>query len=156
MLLCGIPDIRLFWSTDERFLNQFKEGQVSKFVPFSKHPPCYKDVAFWLKTSSSAAGGSDETAQFHENDMMEIVRDVAGDLAEDVRIVGLPVIPLYLPRSNGCLKVDEFVHPKTGRKSLCFRINYRSLEKTLTNEETNVLHEAVRKGLAERYGVELR
>ncbi|KAA8893938.1 hypothetical protein FN846DRAFT_976713 [Sphaerosporella brunnea] len=136
MLLFGIPDIRLFWSKDGRFLSQFKEGQISRFAPFSKYPPCYKDVAFWLKTSSSPAGGS--LAQFHENDMMEVVRDVAGDLAEDVRLV------------------DEFVHPKTGRKSLCFRINYRSLEKTLTNDETNALHESVRNALHERYGVELR
>jgi phenylalanyl-tRNA synthetase alpha chain len=85
MLLFGIPDIRLFWSKDSRFLDQFKEGQITKFVPFSKYPPCYKDVAFWLKSSSSPAGGS--LAQFHENDMMEVVRDVAGDLAEDVRLV---------------------------------------------------------------------
>jgi phenylalanyl-tRNA synthetase alpha chain len=85
MLLFGVPDIRLFWSKDSRFLDQFKEGQITKFTPFSKYPPCYKDVAFWLKTSSSPAGGS--LAQFHENDMMEVVRDVAGDLAEDVRLV---------------------------------------------------------------------
>jgi phenylalanyl-tRNA synthetase alpha chain len=85
MLLFDIPDIRLFWSTDERFLSQFKEHQISRFVPFSKYPPCFKDVAFWLRTSTSPAGGA--LAQFHENDMMEIVRDVAGDMAEDVRLV---------------------------------------------------------------------
>jgi len=84
MLLFGIPDIRLFWSLDKRFLEQFKEGEVSRFVPFSKFPPCYKDVAFWLPSSSSAAGGQ---IPFHENDMMEIVRNVAGDLVEDVKLV---------------------------------------------------------------------
>jgi len=110
MLLFGIPDIRLFWSIDKRFLSQFKEGQISKFVPFSKHPPCYKDVAFWLKTSSSAAGGSGPTSQFHENDMTEIVRDVARDLAEDVRIVswhigfGIASFWLTLARwTNSCI-----------------------------------------------------
>lgn len=75
---------------------------------------------------------------FHENDIMEIVRGSAGDLAEDVKLV------------------DEFTHPKTGRKSLCYRINYRSLERTLTNEETNQLHDKVRKTLVETAGVELR
>jgi len=78
------------------------------------------------------------THDFHENDIMELVRDIAGDTVEDVRLV------------------DEFVHPKTGRKSLCYRINYRSLERTLTSEEANDMHERIRKGVVERFGVELR
>jgi len=85
--------------------------------------------------SGSAAGGG---VPFHENDIMEVVRDVAGNLAEDVRLA------------------DEFTHPKTGRKSLCYRINYRSLERTLTNEETNELHNKVRERLTQKVGVELR
>jgi phenylalanyl-tRNA synthetase alpha chain len=48
------------------------------------------------------------------------------------------------------------VHPKTGRKSMCYRLNYRSLERTLTNKETNELHERLRGLLVERLGVELR
>ncbi|EGE02817.1 phenylalanyl-tRNA synthetase alpha subunit [Trichophyton equinum CBS 127.97] len=84
MLLFNIPDIRLFWSKDPRFLSQFQAGKITRFMPFSKHPACYKDVAFWLPPSAagsvSAAGGS---VPFHENDIMEIVRGAAGDLAED-------------------------------------------------------------------------
>ncbi|KAH2461330.1 hypothetical protein KXW63_009563 [Aspergillus fumigatus] len=139
MLLFNIPDIRLFWSRDERFLSQFKAGQITRFEPFSKHPACYKDVAFWLPSAAvsggSAAGGA---VPIHENDIMEIVRGVAGDLVEDVRLI------------------DEFTHPKTGRKSMCYRINYRSLERTLTNEETNGLHEKLREKLVSQLGVELR
>ncbi|EFQ99252.1 phenylalanyl-tRNA synthetase [Nannizzia gypsea CBS 118893] len=139
MLLFNIPDIRLFWSKDPRFLSQFQAGKITRFTPFSKHPACYKDVAFWLPSSAagtvSAAGGG---VPFHENDIMEIVRGAAGDLAEDVKLV------------------DEFTHPKTGKKSLCYRINYRSLERTLTNEETNQLHDKVRQTLVETAGVELR
>ena len=67
-----------------------------------------------------------------------IVRNIAGDVVEDV------------------VKVDEFAHPKSGRKSLCYRINYRSLERTLTNEEANEFHELVRVALVEKLGVELR
>lgn len=139
MLLFNIPDIRLFWSRDERFLSQFRAGEITRFVPFSKHPACYKDVAFWLPsaavTGSSAAGGA---VPFHENDVMEIVRGVGGTLVEDVTLI------------------DEFTHPKTGRKSMCYRINYRSLERTLTNEESNELNLRVREKLVGELGVELR
>lgn len=169
MLLYGIPDIRLFWSKDTRFLSQFSEkGEIKRFVPFSKFPACFKDVSFWLAPAKSAAGGAGAasssppssppsspgsstdstivppaapappTPSFHENDVMEIAREVGGDLIEDVRLV------------------DEFSHPKTGRKSLCYRVNYRSLERTLTNEETNALHEKLRGLLIERLGVEMR
>ncbi len=164
MILFGIPDIRLFWSEDPRFLDQFKTGHITRFEPFSKYPACYKDVAFWTSPTSNdhdketetetntnpgaaaPAGGNATKASpttstgtaFHENDIMEIVRDVAGSLAEDVR------------------RVDEFVHPATGRTSLCYRINYRSLERTLTNEETNWLHQEVARRLVKDLGVELR
>ncbi|EEH42173.1 phenylalanine-tRNA ligase [Paracoccidioides brasiliensis Pb18] len=141
MLLFNIPDIRLFWSQDPRFLSQFQAGKITRFVPFSKHPSCFKDVAFWLPpgaTSGAGVAAAGGRMPFHENDMMEIVRDVAGDLVEDVRLI------------------DEFTHPKTKRKSCCYRINYRSLERTLTNDETNKLHNMVRKELAEKTEVEIR
>ena len=140
MLLFNIPDIRLFWSRDERFLSQFSAGRITRFEPFSKHPACYKDVAFWLPPASvsgdaSAAGGA---VPFHENDVMEIVRDIGGDLVEDVQLI------------------DHFTHPKKRRTSMCYRINYRSLESTLTNEQANKLHDGVREKLVEKLGVELR
>ena len=148
MLLFGIPDIRLFWSADLRFLDQFRdvsgetedgraseEGKIVRFQPFSKYPASPRDVSFYLPSTSSPAGGR---PVFHENDIMELVRDTAGDSVEDVQLV------------------DEFTHPKTGRKSLCYRINYRSLERTLGREEVNDLHEEIGKKLVEGWGVELR
>lgn len=163
MLLFGIPDIRLFWSTDPRFLKQFTQGKITKFEPFSKYPACYKDIAFWINpvpaggspigaespstSGVAAAAGGDATkaapsqtqpAAFHENDIMEVVRDVGGSLVEDVKLV------------------DEFVHPTSGRKSLCYRINYRSLERTLTNDEVNRMHDEVAARMAAQFPVELR
>lgn len=160
MLLFGIPDIRLFWSKDQRFLGQFDESKPARrFQPFSKYPAAPRDVAFWLpqagaiiseapatvSTSPSPAGGqktghalTDKDLAFHENDLMEVVRNTAGDSVEDVALI------------------DDFTHPKTGRKSLCYRVTYRSLEKTLTNEEANSLHEQIRQELVSRFGVELR
>lgn len=63
MVLFDIPDIRLFWSTDPRFLSQFTEGQITKFVPYSKYEACYKDVSFYLSD------------KFSYNDMCAIARD---------------------------------------------------------------------------------
>ena len=77
MVLFGIPDIRLFWSQDARFLDQFKADKISSFKPYSKQPPCYQDVSFWLE----------DPGKFHENDFCEIVRDIAGDLAEETKLV---------------------------------------------------------------------
>ncbi|KAJ2345171.1 phenylalanyl-tRNA synthetase alpha subunit, mitochondrial [Coemansia sp. RSA 2618] len=128
MLLFNIPDIRLFWSADPRFTAQFAPGQISTFRPFSRHPPCPKDVSFWLP---------DDTP-FHENDLMDLVRGVAGDLAEDVRLV------------------DSFTHPKSGRSSRCYRINYCSMDRNVTNSEINEIQDRVRDRLVSELGVTLR
>ncbi|KAJ3021861.1 UNVERIFIED_CONTAM: hypothetical protein HDU68_009429 [Siphonaria sp. JEL0065] len=129
MVMFGIPDIRLFWSTDSRFLSQFENHSTKQqitFQPYSKYPACYKDVSFWCPEG------------FHDNDMFEVVRDVAGDLAED------------------CALIDTFKNPKTERFSKCFRINYRSMDRTLSNEDVDIIQDKVREEVAQRCKVELR
>ncbi|TDL27473.1 phenylalanyl-tRNA synthetase [Rickenella mellea] len=105
MILYSIPDIRLFWSNDARFLSQFTPGKISTFQPYSKYPPCYKDVSFWLPPTG-----------LHDNDVCDLVRVVAEDFAENVE------------------RTDSFSHPKTKRNSVCYRINYRSLSNAEANE----------------------
>ncbi|KAF9112997.1 hypothetical protein BGX27_002393 [Mortierella sp. AM989] len=126
LVLFGIPDIRLFWSQDERFLKQFTPSKIQKFKPFSKYPPCTKDIAFWTNE------------KFHENNFCEVVRDLAGDIVEDVTLI------------------DEFTHPKTMKRSVCYRINYRSMDRNVTNAEINEIQEKVRKEVVDRMQVELR
>lgn len=75
---------------------------------------------------------------FQENDFFEIVRDTVGDSVENVT------------------KLSEFTHPKTQRHSKLFRIVFRSLERTLTNEEVNAWNDKVRQRLAAKSGIELR
>ncbi|KAJ1850908.1 phenylalanyl-tRNA synthetase alpha subunit, mitochondrial, partial [Coemansia sp. RSA 638] len=101
---------------------------ISSFRPFSKHPPCPKDVSFWISPDHS----------FHGNDLMDLVRDVAGDLAQDVKLV------------------DEFVHPKTGQASRCYRINYCSMDRNVTHADINDIQVRVRSRLVSEFGVTLR
>jgi phenylalanyl-tRNA synthetase alpha chain len=142
MVLFDIPDIRLFWSQDQRFISQFKDGQITKFKPYSKYPACFKDVSFWH--------GED----FHENNLCEVVRDIAGDMVEQVSAVSHQARRKTrgLTRCS-CLPkvavVDEFTHPKTQRKSKCYRITYRHMDRNLTNSEVDDIQVGVCVGLIE-------
>ena len=141
MLLFNIPDIRLLWSIDERFINQFRGVGVDPktnitFSPFSKFPPCYKDISFWLPYTPEESHGIGEN--FADNDFFEIVRSTGGDYVEKVELI------------------DKFIHPTSHRVSKCFRITYRSMDCNVTNEEINHLQETVRKSVQEELGVELR
>eukprot|EP01126_Amoeba_proteus_P001051 TRINITY_DN1029_c0_g1_i8.p1 TRINITY_DN1029_c0_g1~~TRINITY_DN1029_c0_g1_i8.p1 ORF type:complete len:397 (-),score=45.47 TRINITY_DN1029_c0_g1_i8:83-1273(-) len=126
MILFGIPDIRLFWTSDPRFHRQFQDGKVSRFLPYSKYPPCFKEMAFWIPDD------------FDFNAFHELVREIAGEFVEEVKLM------------------DQFIHPMTDKKSLSWRINYRNMGKSLTPEEVNKLHQNVKAALAERFDVELR
>ncbi|KAL6546206.1 hypothetical protein OROMI_021927 [Orobanche minor] len=126
MVLFDIPDIRLFWTADERFTSQFSEGRLGiKFKPFSKYPPCYKDMSFWISDT------------FTENNLCEVVRGIAGDLVEEVKLI------------------DNFTNKK-GMTSHCYRIAYRSMERSLTDEEINGLQLKVREQVETKLRVVLR
>jgi phenylalanyl-tRNA synthetase alpha chain len=76
MVMFGIPDIRLFWSDDHRFLDQFQAGQITKFKPFSKYEVCYKDVSFFIPD------------KFSYNDLCTIARDEDhDDIIESVVLI---------------------------------------------------------------------
>ncbi|KAL6561850.1 hypothetical protein OROGR_002857 [Orobanche gracilis] len=126
MVLFDIPDIRLFWTADERFTSQFSKGRLGiKFKPFSKYPPCYKDMSFWISDT------------FTENNLCEVVRGIAGDLVEEVKLI------------------DNFTNKK-GMTSHCYRITYRSMERSLTDEEINGLQSKVRAQVETKLKVVLR
>ncbi len=126
MVLFKIPDIRYFWSDDERFINQFQSGDIIEFKPYSSYPPITRDMAFWTDVN------------FAHNNFCEIVRETGGDLVENVSIV------------------DEFVHPKTGKTSKCYRMVYRSNDRTLTSEEINEIQDTVKSISIDKLKVEIR
>ena len=80
---------------------------------------------------------------------------------------------------------DEFIHPKTGRRSLAYQINYRSMDRSVTrlaslggrtavvhfsdtvlvvlmprrnlkNSEINALHDEISRQTTEKFKVEIR
>ena len=119
MILFSIPDIRLFWSQDSRFLSQFSAGQINTFKPYSKYPACYKDVSFWLPETG-----------LHDNDFCDLVRDNVGDLVQDVVLVSDYAGTCKLNLTYATYRqIDSFTHPKTERSSKCYRINYCSMDR---------------------------
>ncbi|KRZ83255.1 Phenylalanine--tRNA ligase, mitochondrial, partial [Trichinella sp. T8] len=128
MQLFEIPDIRIFWSKDSGILSQFSVADYNaniKFKPISRYPQCSNDISFWLADSNS----------FSDTDFYDLVRSVGGDVVEQVN------------------RIDEFVHPKTKKKSICYRITYRHMERTLTQEEVNVIHSAIAENAHKELGV---
>jgi len=111
MVSMELPDIRLLWSQDERVVKQLKLS--NKFKEVSKFPPVVRDISFVVNKD------------FIPNDYFDLIRDLGGDLIEQVEL---------LDKYENVKKFGE------GKLSYTFRITYRSLDRTLTNEEVNSLH----------------
>ncbi|KAA0704898.1 Phenylalanine--tRNA ligase, mitochondrial [Triplophysa tibetana] len=227
MVLFGIPDIRLFWSEDERFLKQFCLSDIHQSVTFqalSKYPPLFNDISFWLPSDG-----------YTENDFYDLLRSIGGDLVEKVTLVDSFIHPKvrvgietgrdagvllsrYLRRSSptdetgfsigpqqgpaayksniskvnpiyphnsplictgipaaallpfpGCVRAARTMKKEscltlplslessvTKRASHCYRIVYRHMERTLTQEEVRIIHAAIEKAAEKELGVQGR
>jgi phenylalanyl-tRNA synthetase beta subunit len=69
------------------------------------------------------------------------VRDVAGDFVEQVELL------------------DEYNNDEkfgVDKKSYAYRVIYRSSDRTLTNDEVDILHKALEKKTAEEFGATVR
>lgn len=123
----ALPDIRLLWSNDERVKKQLKLGHVYEEV--SKFPPAIRDISFIVPKD------------FVPNDYFDMVRDVAGDLVEEIELI------------------DEYENDEkfgADKKSFAYRITYRSLEHTLTSEEVDKLHKEVESQTKDQFNGEVR
>ena len=90
------------------------------------YPQCVNDMAFWIPED------------FNANDFYDLVRNIGGDLVEQVK------------------QVDVFMHPKTQRTSHCYRIVYRHVNRTLTQRQVNKIHKQVEEAAAQQLGIEVR
>lgn len=122
-----IPDIRLFWSEDERVRKQLKLGQ--KYHEVSKFPPVIRDISFIVKK------------EFIPNDYFDLIRDIGGDLVEQVELLD---------------KYENDAKFGADRMSYTYRVFYRSTDRTLTAEEVEPLHNKLYQETKNIYNAELR
>ena len=127
MATMDLPDIRLLRSNDERIKKQLRLG--NKFKEVSKYPPITRDVSFVVDSG------------FIPNNYFDLIRDIGGDLVEEVELV------------------DSYENPdKFGpnKKSYTYRIVYRSNERTLLASEVDPLQEQIYRETAAQFKAELR
>uniref|UniRef100_A0ABI7XY75 phenylalanine--tRNA ligase n=1 Tax=Felis catus TaxID=9685 RepID=A0ABI7XY75_FELCA len=160
MILYDIPDIRLFWSEDERFLKQFRVSDINqkvKFQPLSKYPAVINDISFWLPSEN-----------YIENDFYDLVRTIGGDLVEKVELIDkfehpkTYLLTLQMEWRSGKMNTLEdklnyhIDFLKTHKTSHCYRITYRHMERTLSQREVRRVHQAVQEAAVQLLGVEGR
>ena len=122
-----LPDIRLLWSDDERVRSQLKLG--NKFKEVSKFPPVVRDISFVVP------------AEFIPNDYFDLIREVGEGMVENVELID---------------KYENTEKFGAGKLSYTFRITYRSLERTLTNEEVNNVHAKLEERTESDFNAEIR
>lgn len=122
-----LPDIRLLRSQDERVKKQLKLG--NKYKEVSKFPPITRDISFIVDKS------------FVPNDYFDLIRDLGGDLVEEVRLLD--------KYSNS----EKFGSDKL---SYTYRIVYRSNGKTLLSGEVDEIQKKIYSETAEQFNAELR
>lgn len=121
-----LPDIRLLWSTDPRVTQQLKLGR--KFEDVSKYPQITRDISFVVPKT------------FVPNLYFDVIRDLGGDLVEEVKLL------------------DTYTDPKKfgDRVSYTYRVIYRSMDRTLTSEEIDVIQKNIYEETKQQFNAEIR
>lgn len=127
ILSMDLPDIRLLWSDDARVKKQLKLGQ--KYKEVSKFPAIVRDISFVVPKS------------FVPNNYFDLIRDIGGDLVEEVALLD---------------KYENDSKFGADKMSYTYRITYRSVERTLTNEEIEPLQKKVEEETKSQFSAEIR
>ena len=175
MVLFDIPDIRLFWSDDPRFIRQFEAASATssaqhsssssfhsiRFVPFSKFPATRRDLSLWLPDPAQppARGAQGQSLGDGGVTMSDLPAATSSpssasfhenDLYAVIREVAGDLV-----ESVEVVGAD-FVQPDSARRSRCYRITYRHMSSSLTHTQVNAVHERVRHTVEQRLPVQLR
>ncbi len=127
MISMELPDIRLFWSQDGRVKKQLVLG--NKFREVSKFPSITRDISFIVDKS------------FVPNDYFDLIRDIGGDLVEEVRLLD---------------KYEDLEKFGRDKVSYTYRVVYRSPQRTLTAEEVEKLQSRLYQQTKMQYKADLR
>ena len=146
MYLFDIPDIRIFWSDDEKFLSQFSSGKIIKFVPYSVLDPLEKDISFWIPEDCLHKNDENITNSVwkNQNDFYDFIRSHdENNMIENI------------------LCFDTFFHPKKNMLSHAYRIKYSPPDSQINDpalftELTNKLHQSYYQTINDKLGITYR
>ena len=127
MISMDLPDIRLLWSQNERVKKQLKLG--NQFKEVSKYPLITRDISFVV------------SKDFIPNDYFELIRDLGGDLVEQVELL------------DKYENVEKFGKDKI---SYTYRIIYRSNDRTLISSEVDAIQKRIYEETVGQFDAELR
>ncbi|KAM9729085.1 ferredoxin-fold anticodon-binding domain-containing protein 1 [Menidia menidia] len=129
VLLYSLPDWRLLWSHDQRFLKQFLTHPPPgmHFRPFSLFPePLSFDISFWTGPA------------WDEKKFYTAVREASHGTVEHVKLI------------------DTFSHPDLSQTSYCYRLVYRSHTHALSHSQALKFHKELEVQLSSRLQVIIR
>ncbi len=103
-------------------------GGIKQYSPLPKYPAVERDMAIVVRKDIMAA------------DINRVIRKSAGTLLESISL----------------FDVYQGSQIKEGFKSMAFSLRFQSPERTLTDEEVNVIHQKIQQALKEHFEAELR
>ncbi|XP_078602214.1 ferredoxin-fold anticodon-binding domain-containing protein 1-like [Branchiostoma floridae x Branchiostoma japonicum] len=134
LLKFNIPDIRLLWTEDKSFYEQFRV-QSRPALPsvtyqeFSKFPPSYSyDISFWESPDS----------EYCEDDFMMLLREVSHDVIKEAMVI------------------DCYSQPETGRRSWCYRLTFQAPDRALGTCHVKEIMAELGKRLGQDMGLQVR
>ncbi|XP_042355230.1 ferredoxin-fold anticodon-binding domain-containing protein 1 [Plectropomus leopardus] len=127
--LFSLPDWRLLWSHDPRFLQHFTlcSSPGKPFRPFSLFPEHFSfDISFWT-------GPTWEERKFHA-----VIREASRGTVEHIKLI------------------DTFSHPDLSQTSYCYRLIYHSHTHALSHTQALQFHKDLESLLTSRLEVTIR